>query len=117
MTHFKGVRDKIRVKVTAELPADEGKVEKVPFVCVYRVPNVEQSRALIRDAETETINDDEIVREWIEGWDKLLDADNEPIEFSADALSEAMNIGPYRKAIVGGFMQVIFGREALRRKN
>ena len=117
MAHFKGVKDQLRVKVKARIPLDEGKFQTVPFVCIYKVPDVPTARQLTKDAQDGAINDQEVVDEYLVGWDKLLDENDDPIEFSPENVNDAMDLAPYARAIVGGFLELLFGREALKRKN
>ncbi|KAA9133456.1 hypothetical protein F3N42_03645 [Marinihelvus fidelis] len=115
--HFKGARDTVSVKVTAKLPQDLGKTMSVPFHCKFKVPDRPTAQQITKDAAAGKLTDDEIIREYLVGWDRLLDADEQPVEFSTENLDELLTIGPYQAAIVNGFLELLYGREALRQKN
>lgn len=131
---LKGIREEIRVPVTAEIYAD-GKVQKVRFTAIYKrkshkenkqVFDELQQRAsviaqirmgeLSEDQELPGMSDDELLDAYLAGWE-LKGADGEDIEFSKEALAEVADVPEYRSALVVGLMECLTGARDLRAKN
>ena len=114
---FKGSRESVLLSVTAECPTETGAVLKVPFKARYRCPSQTEARQLVEDATAEIKQDDDIVADLLIGWEGVKDKDDEAIEYNEENAKEAMDYPPYRAALVKGAMQILFGKEILRRKN
>jgi len=117
MSIFKGAKNQISVKVTAELMQDYGKRLKVPFVVVYRKLSASEAKAVIDQLKADEIGDVEVVTDNLIEWRDMPGPDGETVDFTPDALTEALEIDGYRLALVDGFMQVQFGRGVVRQKN
>lgn len=130
MLALKGIKEEIRVPVEAEIQL-ERKPQKVKFVAIYKRKKHSENKALIDaleerarlqdliregqedpDIELPGKSDDELLREYVVGW-VLKGADDEPIEFSEEALNEVIDVTEYREALMRGFMDALSGRRAL----
>ena len=117
MSIFKGAKDQIALKVTAQMMQDYGKVLKVPFVAVYKKLSPSEAKAVMERVQAEEIGDTEVVTEHLIEWRDMPGAEGADLDFSPEALAEALETDGYRRALVEGFMEVQFGRETVRRKN
>ncbi len=117
MPILKGAKDSIRLKVTAvfEETADSREL-KVPFHATYRSLKTSEARAVMESVQAGELGDEELMKRYLQGWD-LTDEDNQLVPFSEQEVSEVMEIRPYRKALVDGFLQTILGKKAVLAKN
>ncbi len=116
MAILKGKKDQIAVKVVAELDGDLGKTIRVPFIAVYKKLTAEEARA-VQERLVGGLSDEDLVREHLIEWRDMPGENGETVEFSAEALDEAMTMFGYLRALVNGYMEAQFGKEVLRRKN
>ena len=132
---FKGVKDEIRVPVTAEI-LHERKTEKVKFVAIYKREKHEHNQEMVQqleerariqqeirkgaldpdDVELPGLSDTELLLEYMVGW-VLKDVNNDEIEFSDEALVEIMEFVEYREALVKGWWDSVLGKRVLTAKN
>jgi hypothetical protein len=117
MPILKGAKDSIRLKVTAifEQTADDAEV-RVPFRAVYKSLKQSEAKAVIDSVQAGELSDDDLMKRFLLGWD-LTDADNEPVPFNEREIGEVMEIRPYRKALVDGFLQSLLGKKGITAKN
>jgi len=114
---FKGSRDKIKVKCTAENIVDGSRINKVSFSCIYKALPNSEARQVLQGSKDGDISDLDIVNRYLVGWEDVLDDDDQPIEYTPENVESAMEVTAYRAAIITGFMQSMFGREILKQKN
>ena len=117
MPILKGAKDSIRLKVTAtfEQTADDAEV-RVPFRAVYKSLKQSEAKATIDAVQAGELSDDDLMRRFLLDWD-LTDAENQPVPFNEREILEVMEIRPYRKALVDGFLQSLLGKKGLATKN
>lgn len=117
MAIFKGKKNEITLQVTAEMIGDNMAPIKVPFRVTYKKLPVSEAREVMALVKDEKLTDENIMERYLVTWADLQGEDGEMIEFSPAARDEAMELDGYRKALVEGWMQVQFGRQAVRAKN
>lgn len=115
MNILKGVKDKIDVKVVAEVDADQGKTIKVPFTITSRKPNFDERRDAVAKVRDGDMLDEDLVAQYLLGWKGLMGGDNEQIEYNEETLAAVMDAPEYRAALVRGIMTAIVGKEALQK--
>lgn len=113
MSILKGVKDKIDVKVTAEVESDNGKIIQVPFIITSKKPDFEGRKAFGTALDDGGMKDEELVSEFLLGWHELRGADGQEIEYNEDTLSEVMAATEYRRAVVNGILRAVIGKDAL----
>jgi hypothetical protein len=81
------VRSKLRVPVKGTIVDEDG--NKVPFSFVLLCDRKKQSeiQAVLDDKEALVLD---FVRDVTKGWEDVLDAENQPMEFNAKSFDEAM---------------------------
>lgn len=114
---FKGSRDSVQLRVTAKCPTDDSREIPIHFKARYRCPDQDERREIAEGARDKTLTDDDIVDRLLIGWEDVKDKNDEPIEFTPENVSAAMQFPPYREALVEGAVQLVFGKEILRAKN
>lgn len=126
---LRGVKDRIDVKVTAELEVDNNKVDNQTFVVTYKKPTTEEVKELEsrllgeRDPDepgeylVDPVTDEELAEEMILDWKGVPTTDGSEFEFNSENLSEMLSSREYRDALAYGLRQVIFGRESVMAKN
>lgn len=128
MAILKGVKSEIDVKVTAVIDGDMNTTTKVPFVVRYKKPTFEEGKEIrqrlaVQTPEDEeetgltTITDEEIAENYIVDWKNVPTSTGEPFEFNPENLEEMMSVREYRRALVQGFLEVLLGKEALRKNS
>ena len=119
---FKGSRESVLLPVTAHCMADGGSDAKVNFKVRYRRPAHTEVKEL-KELAANGLTDDELAKRLVITWQDVVDGNDQPIEYSAEALAEALETHGYREAIVRGACVVVFGKketealEAVRLKN
>ena len=119
MAILKGKKDEITVHVKAELEMDLRKKQIVPFKATFMVLPPKESKALVKrfTDEDDNFGEEDLVRETLIGWSDLEGADGATVEFDADVLEEVLSVREYLAALVRGFMEAQFGRQAVAAKN
>jgi hypothetical protein len=127
MIILKGIKDRIDVKVTAEIDSDCGATVRVPFVVTYKKPTKDEAIELVErlnnkydesgELVREKITDEELAQEYILDWRELPDANGEKIPFTNENLLLLVDAREYNAALTSGLQQVIFGRKAVLAKN
>jgi len=113
MSILKGVRDRIDVKVIANVDTDHGKTLKVPFVITSKKPTQEERKAVMGAIKDGVIDDEALLREYLLGWHSLPGADGADVPFSDEAVQEVLQSPEYLQAVVTGILTAIAGKEAL----
>jgi len=114
---LKGVHDSIQVKVEAVVNLDNGRTQKVPFVIKSKKPLHDEQVAILSDIDTGKVSDDELIRDYLQGWHGLQGADGQEVPYDDDSLAEVMQAPEYRKAVIEGIMQAIIGKAALEKNS
>lgn len=115
--------DTYKTKVTVLIPGDFGKTQRCEFTVQFkRLKASEYRETLVRLGEAArraevTDVDAALLSEVVLGWDGLLDADDQPVSFSPDALGELLDIGCYRHAIFDRFIEGVRNPAEISRKN
>lgn len=109
MALLKGVKDRIDVKVTAEVMGDMGRKIKVPFVVTLKKPTQSEARAIGLAAKDETLDMESTIREWLYGWSGLQGPGGEDVPFSEEALQEMLDSIEYTAALTDGIAEVLRG--------
>ena len=117
MPAFKGKKSEITVHAQAEILNDQNRYTKVPFRCTFRKLPADQVEELRRLEREEGLDPSAAARENLVGWSDLLDEDNNPIEFSQDAVEEAMDLMAYRTAIQNAFIRAQYNVKLVNSKN
>lgn len=125
MAILKGVKDKIDVKVTAEVASDNGRTINVPFVTTFRkltAEEVDQARELItveKDDHGKITKDaadvDVIMDSYLLDWSNVPTETGEPFPYNPDNLAEMLEAPEYRDALYRGFYEATFGKVALKK--
>ena len=110
---LKGQKSQIDVKITADVESDNGKTIRVPFVCTFKKPKVDEARDTLTALQSGDLKDEDFISDYLIGWKGLDDDNGDAVEFNVDNLAEVINVREYRAAIVQGLMSVIAGREAI----
>lgn len=113
MIILKGVKDRIDVKVTAEVNSDNGRTIKVPFLITAKKPNFDERREVLQKVNDEVLLDEDLVAEYLHGWSGLRGADDAEVMYNEDTLAAVMAAPEYRAALVRGLITAIVGKEAL----
>lgn len=108
MSILKGVQSEVTVNVKAEITGDYGKKIMVPFKARYRRYTIHEAKELMDRVKTDDLDDETLINEVLLGWSDLRGNNNETVEFCPEALSEAMSVMGYRKALVEGFINQQF---------
>ena len=116
MGFLKGTKDKLTVKLTAELDSDLGRMVRVPFRATYKKLPVDEAREVANKCASSEMSDDDVIDAYLIGWE-MNGEDDVPVEFTPEKVAEAMQEREYRTVLVDGFMQVQFGRSAVNAKN
>lgn len=127
MAILKGVKDRIDVKVTAEVEGDNGTTIKVPFVVTYKKPPESVAKQLKKslypgvDADgiplESDVTDHELMEEYLLGWSKVPTSTGEEFEFTPENVEAMLEAREYRLALVRGFLSVLLGRDAIRKNS
>jgi len=125
MAVLKGVKDKIDVKVTAEIEMDNGRSMNVPFVTTFRkltAEEVDQARELITvekddhgNITKDAIGVEVIMDTYLLGWSNVPTETGEPFPYTPDNLAEMLTAPEYRDALYRGFYEATFGKVALKK--
>lgn len=108
---LKGQKEEITLKLTAKVEQDAGKTIPVRFTATYKKPSVEETKAVIASFEGEEGRDDlEVALEWIVGFGDIFNIDDQPVDFSPENLAIVMNVREYRKALIGGLSDILYGK-------
>lgn len=113
---LKGVKDRLDVKVTANVQQGLGKFVAVTFVATYLRPPASEVKEIIRqmnDRSAEPVADDDLLARFLVGWRNLTDEQGDDIPFTPDNLAHVLDVMEYRVALVDGMTQVVFGKGAL----
>lgn len=113
MSILKGVKDRIDVKVTAEVNSDNGRTIKVPFVITAKKPQFDERRDVVTTIDEGNMKDEDLVSQYLLGWHGLQGADGSEIPYNEETLAEVMAATEYRKALIQGIMTAIVGKDAL----
>lgn len=91
--------EKISLKISVRIP---GVREPRKFTGHFRYLDIKERKELVdRMAEPDGSMDDmDLIRETLVGWDDVRQADGEPLEFSDTALETLMNIPYAREAVI-----------------
>lgn len=97
--------------VTVGVPKDGGGVTRHTF---------EAELEILRQSEFDAVygnggNDRDLVRRVLRNWRKYGDENGSEIEFSPEALDEAIDVPYVRAALVTAYLQASSGREAARK--
>lgn len=114
---FKGSRESVLLTLSAKCTTDTGGAHNVPFKARYKLLSQADRKQLVDDATAGVKNDDDVVNAMLVDWQDVKDQNDEPVEFTPENVAAAMDFPPYREALVNGALQLIFGKEVLRRKN
>lgn len=113
MTILKGVKDRIDVKVTANIDTDNGRTIKVPFVVTAKKPSFDERKDVAQKIDRGELLDEDLVAEYLLGWHGLKDQNDSEIDFNAETLGDLMAATEYRAALVRGLLTAILGKEAM----
>ncbi|HEX9173853.1 MAG TPA: hypothetical protein VF861_14465 [Telluria sp.] len=86
MAHKFVVRSKLPVRVKGELVGEDGKPVQIDFN--LRCKRLTQDEV---DTENKGVPIKDFIRKVAEGWDDVLDEQNQPLPFSAENLDAVMN--------------------------
>jgi|GEM_PF-2580549 len=117
MALLKGVKDEVEVRITAQVEIDNGSTLPVTWHAKYRKPPVAEAREIVQAFESGELTDESAMDRYLLGWRGLKGEDGTEIPYSPEVLKKAMQSREYRQALVGGFLEVLLGREAMGRKN
>jgi len=107
----------IKEKVTIEEPTDMGKTKKSHIVVEFKKLPFSESKQLLENSQNGDVNDDDVLRDNIINVDGLLDEEKTKIDYSDDVLEQLLEMEYVRRPLITKFMEVLVGREALKRKN
>jgi len=110
---LKGVKDRIDVKVTANVDTDAGRTIKVPFIITSKKPMQDERKAILKAIEAGEVEDEVVVREYLLGWKGLVGSDGDEVPFNDESLHEVLQAPEYLRAVVKGIILAIAGKEAL----
>lgn len=116
MSLLKKAPDTITVERTAKLELSEGKTQNVRFKATYRRLSHKEAQATHEETLAATKSDDDVIARDLMGW-QMPGSDGNPVEFSEEAVEDAMAIREYRQELINGWLEVQFGRDGLARKN
>jgi len=122
---LKGVKDKIDVKVTAEIETDNGRTIQVPFMATFKKLNSED-RALARlrffgenddddNVIKEALSTEDLMDEYLLGWSNVPTETGEPFEYTPENLAEMLSAPEYADALYRGAYCAAFGKAALKK--
>ena len=123
MPIFRGQRNEVEVRVKVEFDdlVGNGRTKYERFVVRYRISPMTQFREQMKmltdteDPQPELERD--VVMQHVVGWSELYEEDGTtPIEYSPEALEEALEIAPYSTAIFTGMVQAHYQRNRLAKK-
>ena len=117
MSLLKGVKNEITVNVVAIFEGDLSKKIKVPFVATYKRLDVSDAKKVMSDVTEGVLSDDDIINSYLVTFSELSDANGDRLEYSTDIVAEMLEHSGYRQALIKGFMQAQFGKEAVKQKN
>lgn len=110
MSFLKGVKDQVEVHISVVVAGDLGKKIKVPFKATFQRLSVQDANDVMQKCANEEMTDEDVLRSYLVGWRDLKGANDEEVEFSEDALTEALAVREYRTALIDAYMQVQHGR-------
>jgi len=113
MALLKGVKDRIDVKVTANVDGDMGRTIKVPFVITAKKPPQSERKQALKLMSGGDMDDEAIIREYLLGWHGLQGADGSDVPYSEESLQAIIEAPEYLRAVVQGILTAIAGKEAL----
>ncbi len=93
--------------VDVNVPADGGKAVKQTLKARFEAIDQDELNRLIAEGGDEAV----LARVWV-GWEDVVDAEREPVPFSAE-MRQALCKRPYlRAAVVATYLEAISGRRA-----
>ena len=114
MRVLKGVKEQIRLNVEARIDRDLNQApEIIRFIAIYKKKPHSERQATVRAMQDGTQSDIEILEDYLIGWEKLKDSDDEEVPFDHDELMNVCEFTEYRTALVTGLMAALATKEAL----
>lgn len=113
MAILKGVKDRIDIKITAQVEVDNDGIVSVPFVATYRKPKFSEAKEVLLRVHSEEVDDRELMDTYLLGWKGLQAEDGSEVEFTPENLTDVLESREYRKALASGLMSVLMGKDAL----
>ncbi len=110
---FKGPRENVMLPLTAEFLTGTGGTYKVNFRARFRRPEADERKDVQERASAKAIDDEQVVSLFLLGWADVQDSENNPIEFSPEALTAAMQVPEYREALVQGALTMVYGKKVI----
>lgn len=110
-------KDERRVRCEARSLTDKGNYKKTYFYATFEVPSQEERKVLATAADNKELDMSAPLREYLTGWDQVLDGDGEPLEFNDENLELVLDNIEAFDALRRAFGELIFNREDLRGKN
>lgn len=107
----------IKKTIEVQVPGDHGKTTKADFEATFRRLGLTEAKELIKNSQEGLISDEEILRQNVVDFKGIKDGEGNPIEFSADILSQLIDEAYIRAPLIAGFMDVNFNLEKFRAKN
>jgi len=98
--------------VTLETPADGGRFEKITFTARFKrlgQARIDEIVSALRDGG-DGLTDRTIVDDVLIGWDKVLDADGQPIDFTPVNVAAVLEVEGVRAAIVKAWFESLSGK-------
>jgi hypothetical protein len=107
---LKGVSGEITVKTVAEIQQSLGKTINVRFKTTWKQPTVTEIRAFADAMKNDEVDEEETIRSNLLGWDDLVGAEGEKLEFGEDVLEQMLDHRDYRNALANAYIEVITGK-------
>lgn len=101
--------------IKVDVPLDMGKTERQTFIMEFRRLSVAETKELIEEAQSKEVSDEDMMRRYAVGWEGVVDDDGNDLTFSNANLDAVLDITYVRKAIMGAFIEDVFGKEATRK--
>jgi hypothetical protein len=115
---LKGIKNEITLKATARVMGDMGKEDPVDFKLTFkRIHDPKKVMQLFNRAASGEIEDLDVMRDYLIGWEGIEFDDGAPVECNEENLELVMSVREYKDAIVNGFTQVQLGYGKLQAKN
>lgn len=117
MKTFRGVKDTLTVKATAEFQANYGKTEAVELTLTYKkINSVDKVQELLRCLSNLATNEIKIISDHLVKWDLQYD-DGDEVPLDPETVAAVWEIAPYRKALSESFLRVQLDAKGLAEKN
>lgn len=101
--------DRFKWPVSFDVPIDGGKFKRETFDAEFRRLNQSRINEIHAQARADEVNDLDIAREVLVGWDGIKDDDGEDVPFSESAREQLLDVPMLASAIVAKYFESLQG--------